>query len=367
VPPPEPPPAGFRFEAWPTEFRVVTQKFGANPDDYKPFGLPGHEGVDIRATTGSKVFSVAPGQVKLITFVSADPKKPPYGTHVRVLHADGFETIYAHLQSVEVTEGQTVTAGQLLGLADNTGNSKGSHLHLTLKQHGQSLDGYPGSIIDPTPFLAPLLAGGAPSPTRPAPLVPNAVFVAELDKVKDGTVMAPGNAFTKTWRMKNTGTSTWGDGYRLLRVEGHSLGAPASVPVPACAPGKTVDISVPFIAPPDPQDYTSMWQLVNPQGQRFGQKVWTQIRVHAIGLAPTPADQIGLAPGEAVEAPVTPPVLQGLPALGQPAMTAALGIIYTTYWLRVQAALAAADRQQALLAASNDALAQIKGWMRQEE
>ncbi len=152
----EPQPAAFRFEVWPTEFKVVTQPFGANPQDYAPFGLPGHEGVDIRAKVGTKILCVAPGQVKLV-----HRGTPPhnYGIHVRVLHAGGYETIYGHLQSAAVVEGQQVAAGQVLGLADNTGNSRGDHLHLTLKHHGETFDGYPGSIVDPTPFLAPLLAG----------------------------------------------------------------------------------------------------------------------------------------------------------------------------------------------------------------
>jgi hypothetical protein len=50
-----------------------------------------------------------------------------------------------------------------------------------------------------------------------------------------------------------------------------------------------------------------------------------------------------------------------------PAAAAALGIIYTTYWLRALAASSAPDPQQALLAAANDALAQIKEWLGQEE
>jgi hypothetical protein len=54
-------------------------------------------------------------------------------------------------------------------------------------------------------------------------------------------------------------------------------------------------------------------------------------------------------------------------APGQPGVAAALGIIYTTYWLRALAASSAPDPQQALQAAANDALAQIKEWLGQEE
>ncbi|MBK8984844.1 MAG: M23 family metallopeptidase [Chloroflexi bacterium] len=144
----------FRFEAWPTEFRSINQYFAANPQNYAQFGLPGHEGIDIMAPSGSKVFAVAPGTVKM---VRTNPDGHNYGRHLRIAHQDGYETIYAHLESVNVSVGQVVEAGSLIGRADNTGNSFGSHLHLTLKREGETQGNWPGNIIDPTPFLLPLL------------------------------------------------------------------------------------------------------------------------------------------------------------------------------------------------------------------
>lgn len=149
----------FRFEIWPTEYRKITQHFGANPQNYAQFGLPGHEGVDIRAPSGSKVFCVAPGQV---TQVHTDPDNHNYGIHVRVQHREGYVTIYAHLQEALVVTGQQVLAGTVLGLADNTGNSFGSHLHLTLKKNNAHFGNWPRNIIDPTPFLLPLLGWQEP-------------------------------------------------------------------------------------------------------------------------------------------------------------------------------------------------------------
>lgn len=688
----DPQPSEFRFEAWPSEFRAVTQKFGVNSQDYAKFGLPGHEGIDIRAPSGSKIFCVAPGLVKL---VHPSESGHNYGIHVRVLHAEGYETVYAHLQSIAVAEGQPVMAGQLLGLADSTGNTKGAHLHLTLKHDGETRDGYPNNIIDPTPFLAPLLSGeraapglvqlqvaeklglncnaptdpdgkitprvadagliadtgvgwvrlnfilrpfsspddpswintyrhivrglrdrgleiygligaeaaasdpgnqfrdqppadpiennwireyaqnfrlivqqfrddvaifesfnepndwhrvpgdkpweqawvhphwfavmlqqvyeavrdlnvklvsgpllstedgndaaaylpkvydagkdryhwgeaGAPFPfdgvgfhpyvlrdppnpettiparyqeymqplrdlitrregyqkplylseigwqnpedrqvacmqagikcaladptvalcfwygmqddhqefyglyrreglstdhrkpvyghfadlvhenrlvpaaaIRPTPVINSARYDRELDAIPDGTLMAPGRAFTKIWRLVNTGTTTWGDGYRFLRVEGQGLGAPASIEAPHCPPGQAANLAVTFVAPSSPQDYTSAWRLVDPQGNPFGDKVWTRIRVQ---IPITPAEPRGLP-----FAPALPELAELAPE--QPALAAALGIIYTTYWLRALAASSAADPQQALLAAANDALVQIKEYL----
>jgi hypothetical protein len=198
---------------------------------------------------------------------------------------------------------------------------------------------------------------------RPAPAVAvnDAVFVAELDAVPDGTVLVPGSVFTKTWRLRNRGTTTWGAGYRLLRVSGQSLGAAASIAVPQCLPGQSVDLTVAFVAPSIPNAYKSIWQLVDPQGTPFGHQVWTKIQVQAVPIAPAVAAAVPLAPSMAAL-----PVPAGL-APTQPPMAAALGIIYTTFWLRALAASSAPDPEQALRAAANAALAQIKDWLGQEE
>lgn len=150
----------FKFEAWPTEYRAINQYFGANPQNYAQFGLPGHEGLDIRAPEGSRVFCVAAGTV---ASVHSQPVGHNYGIHVRVNHADQYQTTYAHLKQCLVTPGQPVPAGTLLGLANNTGNSFGSHLHLTLKKLDASYLNWPFNIHDPTPFILPLLGWQTPA------------------------------------------------------------------------------------------------------------------------------------------------------------------------------------------------------------
>ena len=138
---------------WPTDYAMVTQRFGANPQIYSRFGLPGHEGLDIRAPNGSNIYCCADGEVYQ---VHTNPKDHPYGIHVRVRHAGGYRTVYAHLSKPMVKEGDTVKAGEVVGKADSTGASTGSHLHLTLKLDGaseRSETNYPKDILDPTPFL----------------------------------------------------------------------------------------------------------------------------------------------------------------------------------------------------------------------
>lgn len=152
---------------WPTEFDLITQEFGKRPEYYGQFGLPGHEGLDFRASTGSKIFAVADG---FVSDVRLDGNSKPYGNQVRIQHESGYLTIYAHLLETSVTKGQAVKAGQLVGIADNSGNSSGAHLHLTLKKEGATASGatdYPYDIIDPTPYLEPFSDEGEISPIPP--------------------------------------------------------------------------------------------------------------------------------------------------------------------------------------------------------
>jgi len=154
--------------AWPTDYAVVTQPFGAHPEIYSQMGVPGHEGLDIRAPMNANVYACADGTVFQ---VRENPQGHNYGKHIRIQHRDGYLTVYAHLMEIKVKPGDAITAGQLIGKADSTGNSKGSHLHLTLKKEGATASGltrYPNDIIDPTPFMVwptpkPTPAGALPA------------------------------------------------------------------------------------------------------------------------------------------------------------------------------------------------------------
>jgi murein DD-endopeptidase MepM/ murein hydrolase activator NlpD len=138
---------------WPTDYAVVTQRFGAHPENYAGWGLPGHEGLDIRALTNTNIYACADGEVYEI---EEQPNVHPYGKHIRIKHAGGYRTVYAHLNSILVQVGGLVVAKQLIGKADSTGNSQGSHLHLSLKKDGATArkeTEYYADLIDPTPFM----------------------------------------------------------------------------------------------------------------------------------------------------------------------------------------------------------------------
>lgn len=155
---------------WPTHQSTILQRFGENPDIYRKFGLPGHEGVDFVAPRGTQVYAVADGfvsDVRLDGF--ADPMLKPYGNQLRIQHVDGYETVYAHLSQTSVLRGQLVKAGQPVGLTGDTGHVTGAHLHFGLKHHRATVNGetpYPYDLVDPEPFFLKGEDGG-PDPLQP--------------------------------------------------------------------------------------------------------------------------------------------------------------------------------------------------------
>ena len=134
-----------------------------------------HNGVDYGAATGTKVWSVAKGRVKYAAWAGAS------GKLVIVSHANGYETIYAHLSRIHVKKGQYVAQRQLIGRVGSTGRSTGPHLHYGMKRHGRYVDplrqrfsrGAPLPKNKKTQFLArvkvemPLLLGAEPLPAGP--------------------------------------------------------------------------------------------------------------------------------------------------------------------------------------------------------
>lgn len=92
----------------------------------------GHNGIDFGIPTGTKVVSALGGTIIETGNTDAVQGCLSYGKWVLVEHGNGLSTLYAHLSSVSVTAGQSVTTGQLLGHSGNTGYSTGPHLHFTV-------------------------------------------------------------------------------------------------------------------------------------------------------------------------------------------------------------------------------------------
>jgi murein DD-endopeptidase MepM/ murein hydrolase activator NlpD len=127
----------------------ITQLFGVDPEFYKRFGFPGHNGIDYAISSGTSVVAAAAGTVAMVAFENGG-----YGNYVKLSHVDGskkYQTYYAHLASAAVSPGQKVKAGTVIGFSDNTGASTGPHLHFGLRIDGENpaFKGY----VDPMPFF----------------------------------------------------------------------------------------------------------------------------------------------------------------------------------------------------------------------
>lgn len=111
-------------------------------------------------------------------------------------------------------------------------------------------------------------------------LLPQARFVQDVNMGdRAGTMLSPGQKFTKVWRMRNEGSSAWSENTILAFVGGDQLGAPEAVVVPPIVAGEETDISVEMVAPNVPGRYVSYWRLCTPEGQRFGHRVWVDVIV----------------------------------------------------------------------------------------
>jgi hypothetical protein len=125
----------------------------------------------------------------------------------------------------------------------------------------------------------------APTPTHTQETACNqAAFVSET--VPDGTDYDPGETFTKTWTVKNTGSCTWNAEYDVVFVKGDSMDAPAATPVTSgtVAPGQTVQISLDLKAPIAAGTHRGDFKLRNQHGVLFGigdddKPFWVEIDV----------------------------------------------------------------------------------------
>lgn len=89
-----------------------------------------HRGVDIAVPTGTTVYAAHDGTVTTATYDSY------YGNYV-VIEKDGYTTKYAHMDSLSVSAGQSITKGTVIGTTGNTGSTTGSHLHIECLYNGE--------------------------------------------------------------------------------------------------------------------------------------------------------------------------------------------------------------------------------------
>ena len=102
--------------------------------DPKGGGRRLHKGADMAGRRGTHI--VAPGE-GVVTFAG---RQGGYGLLVKIRHAGGFETFFAHLNRIVVKPGQRVSRGERIGDMGNTGRSTGVHLHYEIRKNGKSVN-----------------------------------------------------------------------------------------------------------------------------------------------------------------------------------------------------------------------------------
>jgi murein DD-endopeptidase MepM/ murein hydrolase activator NlpD len=149
----------------------MTQGWGSNAAFYGQFtydGVPlrGHNGLDFGTPMRTPLIAVDGGSVKRTGF---DPGG--FGNFILLQHAWG-ESLYAHLEKVQVQRNQSVDSAQVIGLSGNTGASTGPHLHFGIRiAPYRRTDGW-GGFANPLPFMdtASFVSFGPVEETDPTPL-----------------------------------------------------------------------------------------------------------------------------------------------------------------------------------------------------
>lgn len=117
---------------WPVH-GVLTSGFGWRSS---PFGVGRdfHPGIDIAGPTGIPVVATAEGTVLAAGWDQG------YGKSIRILHGEGLETLFGHLDSVVVSPGERVSRGEVIGYLGNTGLSTGPHLHYEILRNNRPVN-----------------------------------------------------------------------------------------------------------------------------------------------------------------------------------------------------------------------------------
>jgi murein DD-endopeptidase MepM/ murein hydrolase activator NlpD len=108
---------------------------GHKTSGFGPRGGRFHYGTDFALEVGDTVVSAMDGLVRIVRV-----DRLGYGNFIVVAHAGGLETLYGHLSAHLVTEGQRVSAGEVIGLGGSTGRSTGPHLHFETRYMGEQFN-----------------------------------------------------------------------------------------------------------------------------------------------------------------------------------------------------------------------------------
>lgn len=130
------PTAGSAVFSWPLANVVITQYFGGTEFAARNAAAYGgrayHPGVDMGAPSGTAIMAPLSGTVRATGNTDAVPGCYSWGKWTLIDHANGLSTLYAHQSAINVSPGQSVSTGEVIGYVGSTGFSTGPHLHFTV-------------------------------------------------------------------------------------------------------------------------------------------------------------------------------------------------------------------------------------------
>ncbi len=134
----------------------------------------------------------------------------------------------------------------------------------------------------PVPTFVVINSAGAPTSTSAASSIANGCnnssYVSDVT-IPDGTVMTPGQTFTKTWAIQNNGTCAWSTSYKLAFGLGDLMSGSATAITSPVQPNSQTQVSVNLVAPTNPGTYTGNWRMQDDKGQFFGTYLTVVIKV----------------------------------------------------------------------------------------
>jgi MYXO-CTERM domain-containing protein len=259
----------------------------------------GHKGTDIGIGSfpvmdaGSRwVVAAAPGKVVFTNDGCFDRCTTAdcgcgsgFGNYVKVEHADGKSTYYAHLMkgSLTVKNGDSVSCGQHLGKVGSSGNSTGPHLHFEVRYASNTSDDpYTGTCSGPTSFWVnqgPYKGLPGDSCEKP-PAVEDSKLVSV---VPAQSVVTPGQSFEVTLVFENTGNTDWtaAANYGLKHTAGDSFGFVSPMAVTTkTTPTQTASFSLQLTAPTTPGAFAGSFRVAKGNAG-FGETAALDVSVEA--------------------------------------------------------------------------------------
>ena len=119
---------------WPLDGGYISSDFGGRANPFDGYSSDYHPGIDIAANYGTPIYASAAGYVQRAGWYGG------YGKYIKISHDYGYATAYGHLSSIEISAGDYVSKGQLIGYVGSTGYSTGPHLHFEVLHYGKQVN-----------------------------------------------------------------------------------------------------------------------------------------------------------------------------------------------------------------------------------